>query len=335
LTEKLSSDIAAGRESHAYLFHGPPSAGKTTLAFAYARALLCEHRFGCGVCVRCRQVLEGTHVDLVHLHPMLTLKKDEKPGSIKIDHIRELIVQRAPPGLGDRVVVIIESAERMVMPDATDALLKTLEEPPDWMRFVLTTSRSEAMPETILSRTSQVYVGTVGTEAIAKALQDRYSLVGDDAITMAGLSAGLPGRAIQYATGEGARDRAAAITAILEDFAIAAPLDALAISEKLRALAKGGDDEEAETSMRMAQAAVLDTLAVWFRDVMDFAERGEDARPQLPVAAGAAREAAKRGSAAGWRDAVLRALETRNMILGNAQARVQFDALVCAVLLAR
>lgn len=253
---------------------------------------------------------------------------------MRINLVRELIVGRAggAPAIGDRVVVLIESADRLVMPEAADALLKTLEEPPDWMRFVLTTANKEMLPATILSRCTDIYFGPVSDSQIQEGLERLHNALPDNAALAARDAVGLPGKAVLTILGRRSEDRVSDMITFFEDLAIASKLEALALGERFRGLAEVGDGEDQEASARLAQASLLDSLALWFRDAMDYAERGEAARSHLPIAAASSRTAAGRADAAVWREAAARAVEVRGAILGNAVARLQIDSMLCDLL---
>lgn len=109
--------------SHAWLFTGPPGAGRSTTALNFAAALLCETSgaYGCGECQACRTAMTGKHTDVVHVVPQEL--------SIGVDFVREKVVASAAkrPTVGAWRVVIFEDADRLT-DGAANALLKTIEE---------------------------------------------------------------------------------------------------------------------------------------------------------------------------------------------------------------
>jgi DNA polymerase-3 subunit delta' len=136
--------VSAGPVGHAYLFVGPPGAGKKTAARAFACALLCDDD-GCGVCRACYRIKRG-------LHPDVRIVAPEGAASYMVPQIREIIhdVGLAPNETA-RKVYIIESAD-MLNDSSANAFLKTLEEPPDDVVLVLLSPTFEAVLPTISSR---------------------------------------------------------------------------------------------------------------------------------------------------------------------------------------
>jgi DNA polymerase-3 subunit delta' len=148
----LRSAIQQERLAHAYLFHGEAAIGKRSMAVLFAQAINCETEAAepdaCGTCRSCHQILARTHPDCVFIEP------DPEPATpqIKIEQIRQIdqqIIYR--PLMAHRKVCLIDDADRMTL-SAANALLKTLEEPPDHSLFVLVSSRPLALPTTIWSR---------------------------------------------------------------------------------------------------------------------------------------------------------------------------------------
>jgi DNA polymerase-3 subunit delta' len=132
--------------AHAYLFHGPNGTGKKLAALQFAKALYCLSKStdACDTCVACRKIVAGNHPDVMLISPDGT--------SIRIDHMRTVQRQLGyKPYEGRRTTVIIDGCE-LLTPPATNALLKTLEEPPASALLVLLTGKKDALPLTVLSR---------------------------------------------------------------------------------------------------------------------------------------------------------------------------------------
>ena len=141
----LKHQIATGRVSHAYLFCGTRGTGKTTMARLLAKALNCtsEGEKPCGRCDNCRSIAKGTFMDVIEI---------DAASNNGVDNIRELRESvKYPPQIGDKKIYIIDEVH-MLSSGAFNALLKTLEEPPENVIFILCTTEPQKLPQTILSR---------------------------------------------------------------------------------------------------------------------------------------------------------------------------------------
>ena len=144
----LRGAIRSGNISHAYLISGAPGSGKKLIAEAFAQALLCE-RGGdeaCGECRSCKKFMGKNHPDVIRV-------VHERPATIRVDEIREQVIEDAAirPYDGGKKIYIIDEAEKMNTA-AQNAILKTLEEPPDYAVLLLLTTNASIMLETIRSR---------------------------------------------------------------------------------------------------------------------------------------------------------------------------------------
>ena len=195
--EHLLRSARAGRLVHAYLFCGARGCGKTTLARLLAQALFCEAGEAerpCGHCPACKRFLSGNHPDARTVAP--------KGRSIGVDDVRELIdyLSRRPYE-GGWHVAIIERAEKMT-PSAQNALLKTLENPPEDTVFFLLTETPGALLSTVRSRARLVRVSPLTREACAEALV-RRGVEAKRAARLAGLAHGSVGRALELGSDAG------------------------------------------------------------------------------------------------------------------------------------
>lgn len=142
----LSNAIANGRISHAYLFTGPRGTGKTSTAKIFAKALNCEAPHGvdpCDQCSACQRINEGTFLDVLEI---------DGASNRGIDEIRDLREKiKFTPAEGKYKIYIIDEVHMLTM-EAFNALLKTLEEPPQFVVFILATTEVHKLPLTILSR---------------------------------------------------------------------------------------------------------------------------------------------------------------------------------------
>ncbi len=151
VTKTLTSAIHNDRVAHAYIFSGARGVGKTTAARILAKGLNCVQgptAEPCGVCDSCREVSAGTSLDVIEI---------DAASNRGIDQIRDLrdMVRYAPASSRSKVVILDEA--HMLTTDASNALLKTLEEPPDRVIFVLATTEPENLEDTIRSRSQHFH----------------------------------------------------------------------------------------------------------------------------------------------------------------------------------
>ncbi|MCX6797133.1 MAG: DNA polymerase III subunit gamma/tau, partial [Candidatus Doudnabacteria bacterium] len=149
IIQTLKNQVALGQISHAYLFTGSRGVGKTTVARIMAKAVNCLSKKGgepCDVCEICKQVTAGNFLDLIEI---------DAASNTGVDNIRELIEHiKFSPSAGKYKVFIIDEVH-MLSKGAFNALLKTLEEPPEHAIFILATTEAGKVPATIISRTQK------------------------------------------------------------------------------------------------------------------------------------------------------------------------------------
>lgn len=146
ITETLQKAIDTDKVAHAYLFSGPRGTGKTSTAKIFARAMNCVHgptSHPCNECEACRHIMDGESMDVVEIDAASNRSIDD------IRNLRETI--KFMPAEGNKKIYIIDEVH-MLTTEAFNALLKTLEEPPSHVIFILATTEPERIPMTILSR---------------------------------------------------------------------------------------------------------------------------------------------------------------------------------------
>src|SRR5713101_2525291 len=166
VTETLANAIKKDRVAHAYIFSGARGVGKTTAARILAKALNCVNgptAEPCGVCDSCKEIAAGSSLDVIEI---------DAASNRGIDQIRELreMVRYAPAAARSKVVILDEA--HMLTGEASNALLKTLEEPPDRVIFVMATTEPENLVDTIRSRSQHFHFRALTFAEIGGRLQE-------------------------------------------------------------------------------------------------------------------------------------------------------------------
>ena len=236
VTETLAREIIEGKVAHAYLFAGPRGTGKTTTARILAKSLNCTDRHPdgtpCNKCVSCTSIDEGSSLDVIEL---------DAASHNSVDDIRDIRVSVSTVAVGEgaRRVFILDEAH-MLSKAAGNALLKTLEEPPSHVHFVLATTEPYKLLDTIRSRAQRFDFHAIGSDTLTKHLES-------------------------VASSEGYRADSAA-SALIARQARGSARDALSLLEQVAALGSGTVDvrgvrraiglAEADAPMRLANAMV-------------------------------------------------------------------------------
>jgi DNA polymerase-3 subunit delta' len=262
----LRRALANDRVHHAYLFDGPDGVGKERAAFGLAQALVCEHRGvtlpkdeACGACSACTRALpreetrRPVHPDVVVLErglyePGAIGRRSPETQDISIDQVRTLVLARSAfaPHEGRAKVFIVRRVEELST-SASNALLKTLEEPNARTHFILLTSQPDALLPTIRSRTQRVRFAALPDDVVGKLLVGR----GVDAFRaqeIARLSGGSMSAALAHADEDESAARETFVRRALE--AIAAPTLGPALE-----LAEDAKKEKGELATRLTALA--------------------------------------------------------------------------------
>lgn len=271
----LSNALRESRLHHAYLLTGTRGVGKTTIARILAKSLNCETGTGaepCGECQACRQIDSGRYVDLLEI---------DAASNTGIDNIREVLENaQYAPTMGRFKVYIIDEVH-MLSKSAFNAMLKTLEEPPAHVKFILATTDPQKVPVTVLSRCLQFSLRNMTPQQVAGHLAHVLDTEGvqyeTPALALLGRAAGgsmrdalsLLDQAIAYGVGEVREDGVRAMLGAVDKRYLFALLDALADGDGARLMAEvealaargiGFDNALAELSSLLHQLALAQTV---------------------------------------------------------------------------
>ena len=254
IKEHLINAIKTGNVSHAYIINGERFSGKEYIAKVFAMALQCENRDGidpCGECHSCKQALSANQPDIIHL-------THEKPNVITVDDIREQINKDIviKPYACDRKIYIINEAEKMNV-QAQNALLKTLEEPPEYAVIIILTTNVDALLPTILSRCVVLNMKPV-EDSLVKEFLMKYVQVPDyKAEVCAAFARGNIGKAKILASSEEFDKIKTEAIALLKH------IDEMNINDISKTIKQMNE-------YKLEINDFLDILAIWYRDALMF-----------------------------------------------------------------
>lgn len=253
IKDHLTGALNENKISHAYIFSGEEGSGKKMLAERFAAALECTDDTvrPCGSCLSCMQAESGNHPDIVYV--------THEKKIISVDDIRNQLVNDVAirPYSGQYKVYIVDDAEKM-NEAAQNALLKTLEEPPEYAVIILLASNTGAFLQTILSRCVVLQLKPVETDLIKAYLMDKKQLPDYVAKLCASFSCGCIGRALRYASDEqftAIRDEVLHLVKYIDDMSVAEVTDFL-----------NGIGESPEK--KAAIDDYFDLISLWYRDVL-------------------------------------------------------------------
>ncbi|MBI2859120.1 MAG: DNA polymerase III subunit delta' [Chloroflexi bacterium] len=258
--ELLKRSLDQKRLSHAYLLAGPRHVGKMTLAMDLARAVNCDSEDSpCGQCRSCQRVAHCMHSD-IHVVSLASSEaaRGKKRTEIGIEDIKEVIGQASlPPFEGKKKVFIVDGVERLSS-EAANALLKTLEEPPQHVLFILLTVREQGVLPTISSRCQRLELKPLPRGEIEQLLAERGADE-QSARLLSHISRGCPGAAIAWLTSPAEMERRR------KELDSMAGVPFLTFYERFGMAADWAKRFE---QSREEREAVIDRLVGWWRDIL-------------------------------------------------------------------
>ena len=249
--ERLKQAAGSGKISHAYCIAGEAGVGKNHLARRFAMAIQCEKHTGdaCMECPSCKKAMSGNHPDIIYI-------RHEKAGSIGVDEIREQLVNDIEiKPYESRFKIYIVPQAQLLTPQAQNAMLKTLEEPPEYGCIMLVTDNKDLLLPTISSRCSFINVEAISEEQIKKYLVEEMLVPENEARLQAAFAQGNIGKARMMASSPDFLEK---------------------LQECLRYLKKSKDLDSASRIELDKKIALdkqgiyeyLDIFEMWFRDVL-------------------------------------------------------------------
>jgi DNA polymerase III subunit delta' len=272
------------RVPHALLFYGPEGIGKEAIALEMAKALICQQGVpACGVCPDCQRISQLNHPDVYFIYPAMATTTDKEHAEVKqsivrnpylrsnpwasptisIDRIRELKRTSAMTSFENKGrVVIIADAQRMTT-EATNSVLKILEEPPDRMTIILTSSQPALLLPTIISRCQGIRFSPLNWNDIATAIRDTQGVEPQRAQLIAKLSSGSLRRALELL--DEAVDEKRERTVDILRSVIRSDVERLSLVDEI----VSKDDKKTIQEY-------LEIMLLWFRDAMIINNSGDD-----------------------------------------------------------
>ena len=249
----ISSAVQADAVSHAYILNGERGSGKRLLANLFAMSLQCQNRAedgeACGKCQSCKQAQSGNQPDIIKV-------THEKPNTISVDDIRtqinnDIVIK---PYSSKYKIYIIPEADLMSA-QAQNALLKTIEEPPEYAVIMLLTENAEALLPTIRSRCVMMKLRNIKDQLVKKYLMEQMEIPDYKADVCVAFAQGNMGKAIMLATSEYFNEIKEEVVHLLRN------IDEMNVSELMDAVKKC-------MTYKMEINDYLDMIAIWYRDVL-------------------------------------------------------------------
>ena len=251
IVEHFKKAIENNKISHAYIINGEKGMGKRTVAKAFAMTLLCEEKgtVPCMKCHSCVQALTDNNPDLIMITP-------DKPTTLSIDHIRQTLVNdvELKPYSNSHKVYIVEDAELMNNA-AQNAILKTIEEPPEYAVIILLTTNISALLQTVLSRCVKLDMQPLKKEVVKKYLMEKEKVVDYQADIAVSFAGGNLGKAIELSKSQDFAEMLDEVIQLLRYIKDMQAYEAVAAVKRA-----------SEYKFRFTD--YIDLMILWFRDVL-------------------------------------------------------------------
>ncbi len=261
----LKNAVKTGNHSHAYIFSGENGTGKKMLADAFALMLQCENpgEDACLECHSCKQTLSRNNPDIIYV------TREEGKSNLGVDVVREQIVNDVDikPFNGKYKIYIVDEAEKMNQ-QAQNALLKTIEEPPEYAVIILLTANHNAFLQTILSRCVLIQMKPVATESIKQILEKKYEVVDYQANMVATFAQGNIGKAIALANDASFGDVKNRVVSLCKR---AGKMEEEQIANEVKEIKEEKEAEKKEKDVDKFEGLIdqmLELITLWFKDVL-------------------------------------------------------------------
>lgn len=310
----IQNAVKEDKVSHAYILNGERGTGKKLLANLFAMSLQCQNREpdgdACGQCQSCKQALSGNQPDIIRI-------THEKPNSISVDDIRKQINGDIgiKPYSSPYKIYIVPGADMMTV-QAQNAILKTIEEPPQYAVIFLLTENAETLLPTIRSRCVMLKLKNIKDALVKKYLMEQMQIPDYQAEVCAAFAQGNMGRAIMLATSDHfneIKEEAIQLLKYINDMELHEIVDAI---KRIMAY-------------KLEVGDYLDIIAIWYRDVLIYKATKNVDRVVFSEQLKYIKERASKSSYEGI-ELILQSLETAKTRL---KANVNFDLVMELLLL--
>ena len=253
IIQYIENAINSGKVSHAYILNGDKGAGKKLLAKLFAMSLQCEapeaDGDACGSCHSCMQAKTDNHPDIIQV-------THEKPGTVGIDDVRKQITSDVDirPYSSKYKIYIVADADKMTEA-AQNALLKTIEEPPEYVVIILLTENAEILLPTIRSRCVMLKLRNIKDTLVKRYLMDHMEIPDYKADVCTAFAQGNIGKAIMLANSEHFNEIREEAVQLLRN------INDMELEEVMEAVKEA-------TTYKIDITDYFDVMAIWFRDVL-------------------------------------------------------------------